>query len=296
VESEKLSWIEFVPINGMVPTERLFLENTWSPQFRKIFARTHGIVFTGGMDIPPQIYQKETSLLSEPTTPIRSYYECSFLFHLIGGGQNNHFKPFLQSRPSYPILAICLGCQTMNVAAGGTLIQDIPTTLYGITTIEQLLRQDQNQIHSARYQKQIHPLEENLAPSFHQIRLLDHSLFMVEFGMKPTDHPYVLTSHHQAVDQLGQNLIVTATSMDGKVIEGIRHRLFPNVIGVQFHPEHRDLYKKGVFFKRSPLEGADFNPRSFLMAHQPSMTFHRRIWSWFSKALKIQSDSLKSLR
>ncbi len=57
---------------GRVETKDLFRENLWTPQFREIFAMASGIMFTGGMDIPPAVYGQGTSLLTEPTTPARS--------------------------------------------------------------------------------------------------------------------------------------------------------------------------------------------------------------------------------
>ena len=294
VKEQKLNWIRFYQVKGMVPMDRLFSKNGWTPQFKDIFSRSHGIIFTGGMDIPPSVYRQETHLLTENTTPIRSLYECSFLFHLIGGSQNAEFLPLLHASPSYPILGICLGCQTMNVAAGGTLIQDIPSDLYGIKTIEQLMKKNQDHIHSSRYLNQLYPLEKDLARAFHRIQFVGDSLFVSQMGMKPSDHPYVLTSHHQAVGKLGQNILVTARSMDGKVVEGIQHRRFPNVLGVQFHPESRDLFRKGAYYKQSPHQAADFNPRLFLTDHLPSMDFHKSLWRWFSQALKTTADFGKS--
>jgi putative glutamine amidotransferase len=130
VEKNKLSWVSFTVINGEVSTGDLFKRNQWTDQFKAIVNSSDGIIFTGGMDIPPALYGEKQLLLTEATTPVRNNYELSFLFHLLGGSQDPKFVPFLESRKDYVVLGICLGCQTMNVACGGTLYQDIPSQIY----------------------------------------------------------------------------------------------------------------------------------------------------------------------
>jgi hypothetical protein len=60
------------------------------------------------------------------TDPHRHYLELSFLFHLLGGFQDESFLPLLEERPEYPVLGICLGMQSMNVATGGDMIRIFP--------------------------------------------------------------------------------------------------------------------------------------------------------------------------
>ena len=93
VKENRLSWVRFRKITGRVEIKDLFRENLWTPQFREIFAAASGIIFTGGMDIPPAVYGQGTSLLTEPTTPARHLYEISFLFHLLGGERNPVLHP-----------------------------------------------------------------------------------------------------------------------------------------------------------------------------------------------------------
>ena len=286
VAENGLDWIEFRKITGHVPISNLFTENTWTPQFKQIFDEVKGIVFTGGMDIPPAIYGEKSHLMTEATTPVRSLYETSFLFHLLGGSQNPGFVPFLESRQEFPVLGICLGAQTMNVATGGTLYQDIPTEIYKLKTVEDVLAQDPEKIHSSTYIKQLNVLEEDLMPAFHRIRVMKRSVFMARFGWKRTDFPSVLSSHHQAIDKLGKDLEVAARSMDGQVIEAIQHKKYKRVLGVQFHPEYRALYTKGKYYRRVPGAPKDTNLRLFLMASGNSMKFHEGIWQWFAMFLR----------
>lgn len=285
VRQHDLDWVSFYQITGSVAPEEVYKENRWTPRFRELFHRTAGIIFTGGMDLPPVLYDDSTSLLSEVLTPIRSIYETSFLFHLIGGSRNPAYTPLLESDRNYVILGLCLGCQTLNVAAGGTLIQDIPTEIYRLNTFEEVLSQDRDRIHSARYLKGLNPAATDIAPAFHRIRFVSGSRFHTEWDGKITDHPYILTSHHQAIKELGKDLTIAATSMDGKIIEAVEHRRYPQVLGVQFHPEYFALYAKGLYFRRNPGGKKDFNLRKFLMDHRPSMDFHVRLWRWFSLAL-----------
>jgi len=286
VEKNKLSWVSFKTIQGDVKPEDLFKQNQWTGQFKEIFKETNGIIFTGGYDISPGLYGDEQNLLTEVKTPVRHYYEISFLFHLLGGSQNPGFVPFLESRKDYAILGICLGCQTMNAACGGTLYQDIPWEIYGITTVEQVLKSHPDAIHSSRYLEARYPLEKDLAPAFHHIKLAEEGLFVKEMKMKKTDTPFVLTSHHQALKKLGQDLAAIATSMDGKIIEAIAHKKYKNVLGIQFHPEPFSLYLKGKYYRKAPAEPLDFNLRYFLEDNPPALEFHKNLWQWFSAAVK----------
>ena len=203
----------------------------------------------------------------------------------MGGKGQPNLIPLLETRNGYPILAICLGAQSLNVAAGGTLIQDIPSQIYGLATAEQVLLQERNRIHSGDYAIAANPGAMGLAPAFHQIRIMKESLFAAKMGIAPERFPYVLTSHHQAIERLGKDLFVSACSMDGKVIEAVEHRRYPNVLGVQFHPERFILYRHDLLFREKPGDEPVLNLRSFLEADSISMKFHRELWKWFSSAL-----------
>jgi len=285
VEDNELTWVTFKTIKGTVQTGDLFKENAWTPQFKEIFDMTSGMIFTGGADLPPGIYNEEHNLFTDVQTPVRSFYETSFLFHLLGGSRNPGFTPFLETRKDYVVLGICLGCQTMNVACGGSLYQDIPSQVYGLSTVEKVLKQEQDKIHSGRYILSLFPLEKTLAPCFHRIKIKKNSLITKQMGMSDKDTPLILTSHHQALKDIGENLEVIATSMDGKIVEAIEHKKYPRVLGIQFHPEPFSLYMKGKYFKKNPGEPQDFNLRNYLETNPPSMEFHKKIWNWFSSML-----------
>ena len=104
-----------------------------------------------------------------------------------------------------PILAICKGLQLLNVALGGTLKLDIPG--------HKLLEQKDNDIQ---------PLRSD-AKATHQFENVN-------------------SSHHQALDLLGEGLVVEAWCASDDIIEQVRLRNQPFVLGVQYHPERGKIY------------------------------------------------------
>ncbi len=287
VKEKKLNWIEFVEIFGIVGKSDLFKKNIWSSQFYTIFSESDGIIFTGGMDIPPSIYGEKNILLTTATTPVRTMYEVSFLFHIIGGSQNKKFEPFLEKRKNYPVLGICLGAQIMNVAAGGTLIQDIPSEVYKVRSVEEVLKQDGDNIHSSIYLKLMFPEHKKIiSPAFHRVKVLHSSKLLKNINDGVNEFPHVLSSHHQAVKKMGKDLFTAARSIDGKIVEAIEHKRFKNVLGVQFHPEFYLLYGGIQFFTTDPEKGPYFTLKNFLIKNHPALKFHKNLWKWFADAVK----------
>ena len=131
LDQHKSSLFSLREIQGELGPENLFRENPATGQFRKLFECSQGGLFMGGPDIPPVVYGEEVHLLTRVTDPFRHYVELSYLFHLLGGSQNTAWIPYLEKKPDYVINGICLGMQTMHVATGGTMVQDIPTELPG---------------------------------------------------------------------------------------------------------------------------------------------------------------------
>jgi putative glutamine amidotransferase len=103
-------------------------------------------------------------------------------------------------------------------------------------------------------------------------------------GFKVTDHPRILSSHHQAADTLGKGLVVVATSRDGKIVEAVEHSKYPNVLGVQFHPEHPMLWDTKPQFRQKPGDPlTSYN--AILAGTPPSLEFNKSIWRWFAGRL-----------
>jgi len=111
-----------------------------------------------------------------------------------------------------PVLGICLGSQVVNVVQGGTLIQDIPTEV-GDTVSHR-------------------------APdgAWHVVTIEDDSQLHAILGESEVA---VWAGHHQAVERVGEGLVVVARSDDG-VIEATEMKEKPFALFVQWHPERMD--------------------------------------------------------
>jgi putative glutamine amidotransferase len=288
VSENGLAWFHFHPVAAEISEKALFRSNACTPKFEKIFAGSDGIIFFGGPDIPPSIFGEKTSLLTEIEDPVRHYFEVSAIFHLLGGTQDPAFKAWLESRPSFPVLGICLGCQSLNVGTGGTLIQDIWSEVYGKTSVEDILALDPQQWHNNPYIK-LYPQEKLIGYNFHRIRLDGAGTFCAEMGFQTADEPRILSSHHQALDRLGLGLRPIAVSMDGKIIEAVSHKKYPAVLGVQFHPESPRLWESDPVYRQSPGE-TPFSFKALLDGAPPSAAFNRAIWRWLSAKLKAAAE------
>jgi len=110
-----------------------------------------------------------------------------------------------------PILGICMGMQTLNVAAGGTLLQHIKTRKGGIR--------------HQQFDKAYHPVHKvNIAGETRLARIMGCG----SLGVNST--------HHQAVGEIAPGFRISATAPDG-TIEAIERKGTPLVLGVQWHPE-----------------------------------------------------------
>jgi putative glutamine amidotransferase len=254
----------------------IYVRNACTPLFTEIAQYADGLIFTGGADIPPALYGAKTKLNTAIRTPRRHYWEISLLAHLLGSTRAKGIEPLLKKRPHLPVLGICLGMQTINVATGGTLYQDILRDIYKVTTFEDARALPSEQLHrSVRYQ--LEPGKGIYMGVYHPIRFLKTTSWR---RLVPDSHPVrVLSIHHQALHKLGQGLRVTATSTDGKVIEAIEHDTFANVWGIQFHPDY--------YFSDRAASARGKSPRwAKPVDDQRTLTFHRGIWQAFSKSVR----------
>jgi putative glutamine amidotransferase len=127
-----------------------------------------------------------------------------------------------------PVLAICRGIQVLNVACGGTLLQDIPTQVMSALT--------------HRLPVPVHqPIE--LA---HRVRLKRNTMLgrILADRISAADDIDVNSRHHQAVKDVATGFVVSATAPDG-VIEAVEDPDGPFCIGIQWHPE--SFWRTGEF-------------------------------------------------
>lgn len=280
-------------LEGEVSPAKIYDNNIWTNTFKTLFENSAGIIFFGGPDIQPELYKQE-NLYSVVSDPNRHLFELSFLFHLLGGKQNTGKIPLLESKPGYMVTGFCLGLQSMNVATGGTLTQDIPAQTYKKKSAEEIVKMKKDQLHR-NYWQEISKDTALMGINFHPIKYTAHPFFLKTVKAEKSITPLVLSSHHQSIDELGKDLIVTATSMDEKVIEGIHHRIYPNVFAVQFHPEVPLLYTEGKKLKFEP----DDTPKSFFEILSPAdRDFHLKYWETISNAVKssVRMHKMKKVK
>lgn len=154
-------------------------------------------------DVEPGEYGSINRGLSDPADPMRDETDRAILKHA-----------FAEKKP---VLAICYGCQLLNVYLGGTLIQDLRAET-GTATPHR--------------KKDVGP--EAKEDPIHGATLEPGSRLASIAGRTEAA---VNSSHHQAIAQPGKNLYVTAHAPDG-VVEGVEWTGDSNwVVGVQWHPE-----------------------------------------------------------
>jgi putative glutamine amidotransferase len=183
-----LSYPRSIEIAGAVPVVIPPLEHD---HIDALLTRLGGLVISGGPDIHPAAYGEEPHPALGPTEPDLDRFEIALVRRADALG--------------LPILGICRGMQVVNVARGGTLVQDVGN----------------------------HRQEESGRVPTHKVVVKEGS--RLEGLMGPGEHA-VNSFHHQAVRELGHDLQAVAWSLDG-VIEGVEAADRDFVVGVQWHAE-----------------------------------------------------------
>src|SRR2546428_6542480 len=187
------TYVESLRRAGAVPV--------WTPpqpdNAEEIAEGLDGILLAGGDDCDPTVYGEEPHPSVEPMDPRR---------------QSNDLALARAARErGIPTLGICLGVQMMNVASGGTLIQDI----------------------ASEVKTEIDHASEPSDRHRHEVLVEKGTRLGKILGKQELE---VNSSHHQAIRNVGQGLRVTAHAPDG-VIEGLEDPSHPFYVGVQWHPE-----------------------------------------------------------
>lgn len=163
----------------------------------EIVAGLDGLLLAGGFDCDPAVYGEDRHPTVEPMDPRRQVSDLSLAAAARERG--------------IPTLGVCLGMQVMNIAAGGTLVQDIdseyPTEIQHASIPEDRARHDVHIEQGTRLAGIVGERELN-----------------------------VNSSHHQAVRDVGAGLRVTAHAPDG-MVEALEDPAHPFYLGVQWHPE-----------------------------------------------------------
>ena len=158
-----------------------------------------GLVLAGGADIDPSSYGQEAHPNTTGTVPQRDAFEIALVRAAI--------------ERDMPVLGICRGMQLLNVARGGTLIQNLP---------DEVGHEDHRRVPGS------------FDGADHDVRLTPGSLAARAAG--ETVH-VTKSHHHQAIDALGQGLEITGRSTLDDLPEAIEAPDRRFVLGVQWHPE-----------------------------------------------------------
>lgn len=170
---------------------------------RESLDRVEGMLFTGGKDIDPAHYGEQILGPSVHPEPERDAFELPLILEAI--------------RRDLPVLAICRGCQVLNVALGGTLWQDLPAQRPGCLVHTQKAPRD---------------------AVTHTVEIGRDSLLGDLLHALGTENTLQTNSfHHQAARDIPKRLVPVAFAPDGTV-EAIELPDRSFVVGIQWHPEH----------------------------------------------------------
>ena len=173
-----------------------------------------GLLLTGGDDLAPARYGETPHPSVVDIDPARDEFEIA----LVGEAR----------RRNLPIFAICRGIQVLNVACGGTLVQDIPSEIAG----------------ALEHQWTVPPHKPyDLA---HEVWIDKDTLLarLLRERLSDTDACEANSRHHQAVKKVAEGFRVSATAPDG-VVEAIEDPAARFCLGVQWHPEN--FWRTGEF-------------------------------------------------
>jgi putative glutamine amidotransferase len=190
----RLHYLQAIELSGGAG---LLLPNSPDPDnARSAASVADGLLLSGGWDINPRLYGQSRHSSVIHVDDVRDATELAAI------------RAAIERR--IPILAICRGIQALNVALGGSLIQDIPA-------LPLPLPSERRCGHSG---------------TDHAIDIVAGSVLAGLWGVRIT----VNSRHHQALDRLGESLKVTARAPDG-IVEAVESADGYPLLAVQCHPE-----------------------------------------------------------
>jgi putative glutamine amidotransferase len=155
-----------------------------------------GLILAGGRDIDPATYGAERDETTDEPHTLRDAFEIALAKRAM--------------ERDIPLLGVCRGMQLMNVARGGTLVQDLPAHL--------------------GHRRSIGTFDGN----DHPVRLAPGSLAARATG---EEHHGTLSHHHQGIEDVGDGLEVSGWSDDDDLPEALEDPALRFALGVQWHPE-----------------------------------------------------------
>ena len=185
--------------SGAIP---IVLPLTNDPEhIARIVDACDGFLIPGGQDIDPSRYGARREPHTHRSATSRDLMEEALVKAVIAADK--------------PLLGICRGMQSLNVALGGTLHQDVGSAG---------CRDEQQHVQGRPFDLPAHMVDVVEGTKLYEI------VGAARLGVN--------TIHHQSVETLGEGLVVSAISPDDGVIEGIELPDAQFVVGVQWHPEH----------------------------------------------------------
>lgn len=188
-------------------------------------AGVDGVLLTGGHDVDPALYAETRHPATQDAEPGRDGLELALAQQALAA--------------DLPLFAICRGIQVLNVAAGGSLIQDIPTEIGRMVP---------------------HDVREPRNHEAHPVRVKPGTRLAEALGSELNEHGETMVNsrHHQAIAQVAPGLDVTAVAPDG-LPEAVEKEDRRFCVGVQWHPEnfHESGRFSGLFEAFVRSAGAD---------------------------------------
>ena len=200
-----LSYIEndmanYLTRMGIIP---VLLPNLPHEKMKPLLDKMDGFVFQGGSDISPSSYgESHINKDKWPGDPERDRYELKIMDYAFNLAK--------------PILGICRGCQLINVYFKGTLVQDVSLEIN-----TPVIHRDPTVYDF------IH----------HDIEIIPGGYLENLYGNIP--QPKVNSVHHQAIKDVGEDLMIEAISPQDELIEALSYEGEGDkfILGVQWHPE-----------------------------------------------------------
>lgn len=191
-------YIKAIVQMGGIPVVLPYLSNDLD--IKSVVEKIDGLYATGGYDIDPTLFNEEPHVNLGTIIPERDKFEITLIKETL--------------KANKPILAVCRGCQILNIVMDGDMYQDIYSQID-----HALLQHQQN------------------APSGHGSHYVQIQKDSLLYKLSKTDKIKVNSRHHQANRHVPKPLIISGRASDG-IIEAVESKEHDFVLGLQWHPEN----------------------------------------------------------